>query len=107
MNIKAMSLVYGRGDMSRVRDKTSMTHRRMNGMPKQEKLDLDDPEVGLRKCLGCFDAFLSSWKGNRLCPECTIKNKSQSMPYDYLIMSETLENKIGDMLDTQEIQTDE
>lgn len=88
-------------------EKGVRTHRVVKGMPHKEKLDLEDDEVGLRKCLGCEEAFLSSWKGNRICPSCSIHNSNQTMPYDYLIMSEELTDKIGDMINREEDKQDE
>ena len=42
-------------------------------------LDKGDPDVMLRKCLGCDYAFLSEWKGNRICPVCTETNQRNNI----------------------------
>ena len=36
-----------------------------------KKIDLSDPEIAVRNCLGgCGQPFISSWSGNRICDVC-------------------------------------
>lgn len=51
-----------------------MTNRRILNyvihIKKKRTQILNDPAVGLRKCLKCFESFLSMWVGNRICDRC-------------------------------------
>jgi hypothetical protein len=55
-----------------------------------KRINRNDPEVQLRKCLGtdCGKAFLSRWKGNRICAVCKVRITSlenAGMLIDYTV----------------------
>lgn len=39
----------------------------------------DDPDLQERTCLACGITFMSIWKGNRICPNCTEFNRRNNL----------------------------